>query len=43
VSILLFLGLFVIDLGPRPDVRDRQTSNRRQTSLNAPPPIRVGA
>jgi len=40
MPMLVFLGLFVIDLGP---IRDRQTSDRRQTdrrqtkaSLNAP-------
>jgi len=34
MPILVFLGLSVLDLGPMyaTDVRDRQTSDRRQTS-----------
>jgi len=43
VSILVFLGLSVLDLGPM-YVTDRRQTDRRQTapSLNAPP-IRGGA
>ena len=43
VPILVFLGVFVL-----PDVRDRQTSERRQTDVRQhhrlmPPPTRGGA